>query len=196
MNKIEVIEKPLPQDVEAAYAQVRAGALLQIRSFKAVRSRAKVISNCLKAAAFGLLSLGIIVPVGSALVGAPFEKSGDVDPLEIGYIAIVLGGLCTLADQVFGFSQQHDRIRTVEMRLVAMLRDLDFGWSSRRFVGGVTATADPSADFQSLYDFRRMIDEANATQVAEWIAQRQAGSEILSNRLTAVPPRATAGSSS
>ncbi len=137
MNKIEVIEKALPQDVEEAYAQVREGALVQIRSFKAVRSRAKLTSNWLKGTAFGLLSVGIILPVGSALIGAPLEKSARFDPLAIGYIAIAVGGLCTLADQVFGFSQKHDRIRSLEMRLVAMLRDLDSGWCLRRVVVGV-----------------------------------------------------------
>lgn len=190
MNKIEVIEKAIPLDIEQAYAQVRDGALVQIRSLKSVRSRAKRTSNCLKGAAFVLLSVGIVLPLGSAVFGAPFENSSGFDPLGVGYIAIAVGGLCTLADQVFGFAQNHDRVRLLEMRLVGMLRDLDFEWSLRRLAVSAVVAPDPAADLQSLFDFRMAVDRANATQVEEWIAQRQVGSETLSKRLTSAPPPA------
>lgn len=189
MNKIEVIEKALPLDIEQAYAQVREGALVQIRSLKVVRSRAKRTSNYLKGAAFVLLSAGIILPLGSAVVGAPFEKPIRFNPLAAGYIAIALGGLCTLADQVFGFAQNHDRVRLLEMRLVGMLRDLDFNWSLRRLAASADVAPDPAADLQSLFDFRMAVDRSNATQVEEWIAQRRVSGETLSERLTAAPPR-------
>lgn len=109
----------------------------------------------------------------------------------MGYMAIALGGLCTLTDQVFGLSETYSNIRSLEMRLIGMLRDLDFGWSIRRVKLDPSAKVNPVADLQALYEFRRMFDEANASQVAERIAQRQAASELLSSRLAAAQPRAS-----
>lgn len=191
MNKIEVIENALPHDVEQAYLQVREGALLQIRSFKVVRSRAKIKSNIIRGFAFSLLCLGIIIPLFYSLFKNSWEKWFSFDPLSVGYMAIALGGLCTLTDQIFGLSETYSNIRSLEMRLIGMLRDLDFGWSIRRVKLDPSAKVDPVADLQALYEFRRMFDEANASQVAERIAQRQAASELLSSRLAAAQPRAS-----
>lgn len=134
----------------------------------------------LRLAAFVLLALGVILPLPILRIDAP-GPSG----LELGYGAVLLGGLLLFFDQVFAVSSSWMRLTLAEMQMKQIRYRLELEWARRRPL--LTPENEPH-EGPALIDILKTASdtahEVMETQKEAWNNELRQGIEALRSRLS------------
>lgn len=136
-------------------------------------------SDLIRFTAFVAVALGVLLPlpIFGPLAGGP---SG----LELGYLAVLLGGLVLMLDRVFNVSNSWMRLTLAEMQMRQVRYRLDLEWAKRRPALGADneATEGPA-----LIDVLRTAMDAGheimETQKESWTSELKQALEALKGRL-------------
>jgi hypothetical protein len=136
-------------------------------------------STWTRAIAFLALVAGVFLPLPlfDSIKGGP---SG----IEMGYVAVLAGGLVLLADQVFAISSSWMRLTMAEMQVKQVRYRLDFEWAKRRpLLTAENATAEGPALIDVLKTATDACHEIMEMQKQAWTSELRQGMETLRSRL-------------
>lgn len=129
--------------------------------------------------AFCALALGIVLPL--PLFG-PIQ--GWPGGLDLGYVAVLLGGLALMYDQVFNVSNSWMRLTLAEMQVKQVRYRLDLEWAKRR---PLLTTENAPTEGPALIDILKTAADAcheiMETQKETWTNELRQGMEALRSRL-------------
>lgn len=136
-------------------------------------------SSWTRSIAFVGLALGIILPlpVFDPLPGWPAG-------LELGYVAVLIGGLALMFDQVFSISNSWMRLTLAEMQVKQVRYRLDLEWAKARpeLKPENAATVGPAL-IDILKAAADACHEIMETQKESWTNELKQGMELLRSRL-------------
>jgi hypothetical protein len=136
-------------------------------------------SNWVRGAAFAALVLGVLLPL--PLFDPP--KRG-IDGLEMGYVAVLVGGLILMFDQIFAISSSWMRLTMAEMQVKQVRYRLDLEWAKRR---PLLTPENAATEGPALIDILKAAVDAGheimETQKESWTNELRQGMEALRSRL-------------
>lgn len=141
--------------------------------------RWKKKSDRLRMFAFVTLALGVLLPL-------PILNSwrGWPDGLELGYLAVLAGGLALLLDRVFNVSNSWMRLTLAEMQVRQLRYRLDLDWAKRR---PLLSPESAGTEGPALIDMLRTAMDSDhqimETQKKTWTSELAQAMEAMRARL-------------
>jgi hypothetical protein len=136
-------------------------------------------STLMRAIAFLALVAGVFLPLP---LFDPIRNGPS--GIEMGYVAILAGGLVLLADQIFAVSSSWMRLTMAEMQVKQVRYRLDFEWAKRRpLLTPENAATEGPALIDILKTATDACHEIMETQKQAWTNEIRQGMEALRSRL-------------
>jgi len=145
-------------------------------------SRRFWVSGLLRAAALAALAAGLLLPilVPERVEFLRAERSGA----EMALVAVILGGLILLADQLFNVSRSWARLMLTELKLKSVRETLEMEWAKRRpAITAENAAADGVALIELLQAALTEGTSIMTTQKQTWAAELDEATASLRSQL-------------
>lgn len=131
--------------------------------------------------AFFAVASGVLLPLP---IFGPL--SDDVSGLDLGYLAVLIGGLILLFDQVFNVSNSWMRLTLSEMQVKQIRYRLDLEWAKRRAqLTDTNGAVEGPALIDILKSAADACHEIMEAQKLAWTNEVRQGMEALKGRLNA-----------
>ena len=172
-----------PASLDARYDEVRAEILADRDFLQAPVSRWRRWAFALRFLAWIAVGAGLLLPL--LFRGDAGALGTEASGLELAYIAVMVGALLLMADQVFNVSGSWSRLMLAALQVRKVLFDLDFAWTKLRAL--VANDADAMAHGPALVDLlHKAKTETHAimeTQKRDWVTRLEEGAAALSAAL-------------
>jgi hypothetical protein len=168
-----------PETLDAYFVEVQQWLKEDMQFLRAPIAGWRGWSWWIRGVAFVGLALGIVLPL--PLFG-PIE--GWPGGLELGYVAVLIGGLALMFDQVFSVSSSWMRLTLAEMQVKQVRYRLDLEWAKARpdLKPENAATVGPAL-IDILKAAADACHEIMETQKESWTSELKQGMELLRSRL-------------
>lgn len=138
-------------------------------------------SNRTRGLGFAAVAAGVLLPMP---ILDPWP--GWPDGLQMGYLAVLIGGLVLLLDRVFNVSNSWMRLTLAEMQLKQVRYRLDLDWAKRR---PLLTTENAATEGPALMEILRTAMDAGhqimETQKTTWTTELTQAMDALRSRLDA-----------
>jgi hypothetical protein len=168
-----------PETLDGYFGEVRQWLTKDMKFLRRPIAPWRLRSYWIRGAAFVALALGIVLPL--PLLPPAYAK---LTGLEMGYLAVLIGGLILTLDQVFNISNSWMRLTLAEMQVKQVRYRLDFEWSKAR--PQLTADNGPEVGPGLIDILKAAVDachEIMETQKESWTNELKQGMELLRSRL-------------
>lgn len=138
-------------------------------------------SLTIRASAYVLLVIGTTLPVVSALMEKADHK---LLITQVGVALLVVAGLCTLADRIFGWSSGWMRYISTVTTMENLTRAFELEWAS--YIVSKTAPLD-GTDVKALFELARTLEQEltklQADETTKWIAEFNTSISLLESMI-------------
>ena len=170
-----------PATLDGYFTTVQGWLTKDMRFLRRPIKRRRWISDAIRGLAFIAVALGVLLPLPIWTSWSSFSSG-----LEMGYLAVIIGGLILLFDRTFNISGSWMRLQLAEMQVKQIRYRLDLDWAKRRPL--LTEENGP-AEGPGLIDLLRAASDAShdivQAQKTAWTTELTQAVETLRGRLDA-----------
>jgi len=177
-----------PETIVEAYRWCLATAGERADWYRRRSQNFKCWSKYLRILTLILVALGILAPLYESILATSnhpllaFLPKG-INYIELGYLAVAVGGVIYLFDKVFGLSKGWIRFMTTLIRIQNRIRSFQMAW-----IEGMAAEPGSTARVAMMHEFIADINKITESETIQWAAEFE-NSLALIESLSKAPAR-------